>query len=66
MYLFEDKKYDKRNFLTSSILLGFPEKPGEYFSTLFTSLKSRRLKKNLLVAVESVKMKQTCNSQIYT
>ena len=43
MYLFEDKKYDKRNFLTSSILLGFPENPGEYFSTLFTSLKNHRL-----------------------
>ncbi len=29
--------------MTSSILLGFPVKPGEYFSTLFTSLKNNRL-----------------------
>ena len=29
--------------MTSSILLGFPVKPGEYFSTLFTSLRNHRL-----------------------
>lgn len=29
--------------MTSSILLGFPVKPGEYFSTLFTSLKNHLL-----------------------